>query len=91
MDFSSLCEKEVVDISSGIKLGYVENLIFDEARATISRASPLSTISLPETGTVISPSGPSNVQRVRSSVYENPRHSCCARSVGWVIGGWLAR
>ena len=36
MDFLSLCEKEVVDISSGIKLGYVENLVFDEARAAIS-------------------------------------------------------
>lgn len=36
MDFSSLCEKEVLDITTGLRLGYVENLIFDEATAAVT-------------------------------------------------------
>lgn len=36
MKFSELCEKEVVDISSGAKLGYIDDIIFDERTAQIS-------------------------------------------------------
>lgn len=35
MDFSSLCEKEIVDISTGEKLGYVNDVVFDEKSARI--------------------------------------------------------
>jgi hypothetical protein len=46
------------------------------ARVAISKASPLSTISLPRTATLIVwPSCLSNAQRLRNLVYENPKCS----------------
>ena len=35
MEFSALSEKEIVDISTGEKLGYVDDVIFDDKSARI--------------------------------------------------------
>ncbi len=36
MLFTELCEKEVVDMAGGVRLGYVDDLVFDEKTARIS-------------------------------------------------------